>query len=151
MRFVLEIQSWLEWEEEKIFDSIALGKVYAEERFSQNVWRIVDRFSSEVVFSYDPTIVLEEQANREIQRFAASERWIAQRFSDQRRTNTNIRGAAARLRRANDERRRRGGRRTDVRVNGDGWTPYSRRALVQQIKAKVKKITEKVNWLQEGF
>ena len=80
MRYVLEIQGWTDWESECTFDTLEVAYTYAKDRFSHNVWRVIDCFvSNEVMFEHDPTIAFEELAINDIERFARTDRWMTQR------------------------------------------------------------------------
>lgn len=80
MRYVLEIQGWTDWEVERTFDTLEVAYTYAKDRFSHNIWRVIDCFvSNEVMFEHDPTIAFEELAINDIERFARRDRWMTQR------------------------------------------------------------------------
>ena len=136
MRYVLEVQCWLDWEEERTFDTLEIARVYGRERFSHNVWRILDRFSSgEVVFEHDPTIAFEQSANHDIERFARTDRWIAQRAAAPRIPQRQRMGQIASRQRSSPR---------PTRFYRD-MLELSNEELVYKSKY------EKVDWKHEGF
>jgi len=136
MRYVLEVQGWLDWEEERTFDTLEIARVYGRERFSHNVWRVLDRFaSSEVVFEHDPTIAFEQSANHDIERFARTDRWMAQRT------------AAPRV-----PQRQRLGQIASRQRNVSRSSRFYRDMLEIEIEELMPQSKyEKVDWRKEGF
>jgi hypothetical protein len=135
MRYVLEVQNWVEWQEERKFDSIEIARIFGKERFPHNVWRILDRFASgEVVHEHDPTIAFEQQANFDIERFARSDRWVAQRDARPRQPQRQMLGQIASRQRTAPRQR------------------FYRDMLEMDLDELVsQRKYEKVDWKNEGF
>lgn len=146
MRYVLEVQGFVDWEVERDFRTVELAQIYGRERFAQNVWRIVDRLSqNEVVHLHDPTTVFEESASNDIRRFASTDRWMAQRFAPQRIPQRQRMGQIA-ARQANLQ-----PYTLEGVAQGSQYYQRLNYADIQRLAAKKKDKRESVNWKVEGF
>lgn len=139
MRYVLQIHGWIDWEEERTFDSLEIAIVYGKERFSHNIWRVIDRFSQMSVHQYDPSIAFEQSAINDIERFARTDRWVAQRDASLRVSQRQRMGQIASRQRAE--------RNWSVRNVLES-------AIDEFVSRRNKKENakyEKVDWRNEGF
>ena len=87
MSFVLEVKGWVNFEFERSFDDILGARRFANERYSQNAWRIRDLVSDIVLHEHDPTQTIEDAALSESNRFVRFENWMQ---GESRRRLANI-------------------------------------------------------------
>lgn len=143
--FLLEVENWTEYEVVRDFSSLDRAKRYGRERFSQNSWRILDRGT--IVFEHDPFETIQQEASKELTRFAENEKWrrifaekradeIRHRQEQERLAERRLRQRAAQL---EIDRQRR--RVTDML--SDAWW--------DEQQALYNPAVEKVNWAKEGF
>lgn len=160
-KFSLEIENWGSWELEKDFASLDRAKRYGVDRFPQNEWRIFDRIAGAVVYTHDPSAVIQQEATQEVERFRATERW-RQVFADraaaevlERQNRERLLEVASRqrTRQRNTEQERR------ERLRGFNFVGSRPRVLdtwnaddfLESINPRNDHLEERVNWKLEGF
>ena len=136
-RFALEVENWTEFELVKDFPSLDRAKRYGRERFSQNSWRVLD--SNSVVFEYDPFETIQQEAGRELSRFAQTEKW-RQIFAEKRADDIRRRQEQERL-----EEMRVRQREQQLEID------RRRRPWWDHMQTRSNPVVERVNWLKEGF
>jgi hypothetical protein len=84
-RFVLEIDSWGDWQPEKNFSEVAAARAWGQQFFPQNGWRIVNGANNDIIYIYNPTAAMAEVASEEIRRFDSKDRWMTRFLEDRQR------------------------------------------------------------------
>lgn len=129
--FTLEVKGWVDFEVERTFDDQDSAHRFGIEQYSQNDWRIRHLERDVLVYEYNSLETIQCAALLEINRFERSEQWI---HSMQER--------AERAERAQIQRRR-------LATIASRQTQHQRQR--QRSKKKKKQITERINWMIEGF
>jgi hypothetical protein len=162
-KYSLEVENWGEWEVEKDFSSMDRAKRHGLEHFSQNQWRIFDRTAGEIVYTHNPSAVLEEIARQEVSRFNTTDHWrtvFAERAArevvanQQRERMVEIASRQREIQRVQEQRRR--DRLRGFRFVGSEPEILRQRPIldwfdaIEEDRGKRPK-GDKVNWLKEGF
>jgi hypothetical protein len=152
--YSLEIDNWGNWNRERVFTQLDEAKRYGYAQFSQNLWRILDRITGLVVFTYDPFNQLQLDALRELQRFETTD-YFRRSFQPQWDASSDLRELRSTRRRLN--------RRNEeiLRLSMDPMTIFSVRDtdasfprfldMTDEEESAISKFKVKINWKSEGF
>lgn len=75
-RFVLQVEVWGNWENDKHFHDVSHARQYAREQFPHNTWRVWDMHSRRSVCENDSLDAFQEEAARELDRFRSYNRFV---------------------------------------------------------------------------
>ena len=142
-RFTLEIENWTEYELVKDFSSFDRAKRYGVERFAQNNWRVCDRSADTIVYEHDPFEVIQREASGELNRFHQNEKW--------RRVFAERRADEVRNRQERERMAERNARRRVQQVSADTQVDMMIGSWWNEQYERENPVTEKVNWIKEGF
>jgi hypothetical protein len=121
--FVVEIDAWGDWVVEGAFNTFKEAKAFGERSFPQNTWRIKNLLSGRVVYTFDHTVALEEDARTDMARLINHSHLMNDYFNRQ------------------EERAERVARLAVMREN-------FRREL--EIQRRIERSLT-INWMQDGF
>lgn len=138
-KFILEINTWGDWQEEDIFSTLDQANIWGQQNFDQNEWRIVDQHGG-VIYMYDPAPALAREAEAEIKRFQSTNKWRDRFFESKQRRIEN----AERNRQIQQQPR-------GEYVAPEADPDFFRALMNMSDDIHRNKTIIVVNWLKEGF